>query len=477
MSRRRRGRWGALGVALLCFLTLGTGVVSAHGVAGSRFDAPLPRWLLAIGAGEAVVLTVLWLLVADHPRQPTKYAVATVDARTVRWLRTGARVTFLCLVVAAVVLGVVGPAAPAENLATVFTWPLWVHGLGLVAMLAGSPWPALAPWRFLYVGLCRLGGTQLTVLTDYPSWLGVWPALGGFLALLGVIDTLTIIPRTPTLTALAIAGYGLVMIGGAVLVGPAWFQRADPLGVLSRLYGRVACVSTARSRNGGLAVAFRPPWQGCTAPASGTAVVVFILAIASTVSFDSFTRTALYEPVFVGVRDALGTGSPTGVLLYGVGLAVFLGAFLIAVGIGERLGTSADTPTEATTDGGERARHAPARAFAPPLLPVVAGAALAHSYPYVLQNAARLAEILLLAAGIEVGPLEPLGWLSVPGFWASQIVVLVAGHVVAVVAAHHVAVERYPTPATARRGIAPLVVLLVGYTVLSLVFISELVAV
>jgi hypothetical protein len=63
--------------------------------------------------------------------------------------------------------------------------------------------------------------------------------------------------------------------------------------------------------------------------------------------------------------------------------------------------------------------------------------------------------------------------LSLPAFWASQVLLVVAGHVVAVVAAHHVAVERYPSRSAARRGHLPLVVLMVGYTVLSLWIVTQ----
>jgi hypothetical protein len=59
----------------------------------------------------------------------------------------------------------------------------------------------------------------LAVLGRYPSWLGSWPALAGFLALIGIIENLTVIPRSPTLTTVVIAVYALVMLAGSVLFG------------------------------------------------------------------------------------------------------------------------------------------------------------------------------------------------------------------------------------------------------------------
>lgn len=63
-----------------------------------------------------------------------------------------------------------------------------------------------------------------------------------------------------------------------------------------------------------------------------------------------------------------------------------------------------------------------------------------------------------------------LGWLSLLVFWASQVALVVAGHVVA---AHRVALDRYGTASAARRAHLPLVVPMVGYTVLSLWIVSR----
>ena len=82
-------------------------------------------------------------------------------------------------------------------------------------------------------------------------------------------------------------------------------------------------------------------------------------------------------------------------------------------------------------------------------------------------------EISVEPLGIGVGTLAPLGWLSLPVFWGSQVFLMIVGHVIAVVAAHHVAVERYSSLSAARRGHLPLVVLMMGYTVLSLWITSQ----
>jgi hypothetical protein len=293
------------------------------------------------------------------------------------------------------------------------------------------------------------------------------------------------------------------------------------------LLGRVAPLSIGRADDGALAIGLRPPWRGCTTPVTGPAVVVLVVAAVYTVSFDGFTNTRLYQNVLFGTRELLGTGPPTSVLLYLTGLVVFLGTFAVTVAAGDALGWpedagrgaaadggAADDPTASgggaddgdvdhgataddrgvagretdgdatagaaanTTEGRPAGSTGPslrdaARAFAPTILPIAAAYEVAHNYPYVLRSVVRLGEIALEPLGATVGAADPLGWLSLPAFWGSQVALVVAGHVVAAVAAHRVAAARYRSPSDARRGHFPLVALMVGYTVLSLWIVSQ----
>jgi hypothetical protein len=456
-------------------VALGPGVAHAHGVGGSRFDAPLPLSLLFVGAGATVALTALWLALTDRSAATSSTRVVlTVDARVIRGIRVVAGAVFFLGVMTALVAGTVGRQVAAENFATVFTWPVWFRGVALLAVLFGTPWPALSPWRALYRGLCRLEGDRVARY-DYPPRLGTWPALVGFLLLLGVVENLTVVPRSPSLTTALVAAYGLAMVGGAVLFGPTWFDRADPLGVLYRLLGRVSGVTVERTAGGESVVALRPPWVGCLSPVRDVTTVAFVIGAVYTVSFDGFVGTRLYRTLLFGVRDTLGTGPPTSLLLYLVGLALFVGTFLAATVLGDVLGGSVAPDGEVAADGGLAVGwRGAARAFAPTVLPIAAAYDVAHNYPYVVENTARLIAISVESLpGAAFGPLDPLGWLSLPAFWGSQVVLIVVGHVVAVVAAHRVAARRFPSRSAARRGHLPLVVVMIGYTVLSLWIVSR----
>jgi hypothetical protein len=419
----------------------------------------LPTALLLLGAGATVGLTALWLGRTERSSAPTlDREVLWLRGSTVAVAKRLASVLFLVGVLGALAAGVLGRQVAAENPATVFTWAVWFRGLALVAIAVGSPWPVLSPWRTIVDALAWVEGEELSAFS-LPS-VGTWPAAIGFLAVFGIVENLTNVPLVPRLTTVLLVSYAVTMLGGAVLFGPAWLTRADPLEVFYRLFGSVSPVVVAE-RDEEYTVSLRYPWEGALSPVRGPAVVTFVVAMVYVVSFDGFTETAAFQTVLFRSRALLGLGSATTLLLFGVGFAAFLGAFLAGCWFSERLGSDRPALAPATTG------------FAPTLLPIAAAYEVAHNYPYVVRSAGQLIELLLDPVAPGLGAIEPLAWLPIPAFWASQVLLIVLGHVVAVVAAHFVAVRRYGSVAAARRGHLPLVALMIAYTVLSLWIVSR----
>jgi hypothetical protein len=202
-------------------------------------------------------------------------------------------------------------------------------------------------------------------------------------------------------------------------------------------------------------------------------VAVFVVAAVYTVSFDGFTNTRQFQTLLFGTRDLLGTGIGTGLLLYGLGLGAFVVTFIGAVVVGDTLGSREGSEAGMTTDGGHLPIGDTVTALAPTVLPIAAAYDVAHNYPYIVRSTARLVELSAGSVGMTTGSLDPLGWLALPVFWGSQVLLIVVGHVVAVVAAHTVTIDRYASVHAARRAHLPLVVLMIGYTVLSLWIISQ----
>jgi hypothetical protein len=449
----------------LCVVLVGCSQrVSAHPISGTRFDAPIPLSFLFGGAGVTVAVTAAWLGVTERPPAmfEHRWILTTISPASARTLRILARVGFLGVVVGTLVHGLVGPQVRAENAATVFVWPLWLNGVGLLAILAGSPWRILSPWRTLYVFLTWVEGDEIALLDAYPQWIGTWPALFGFVFGVGIIENLTVLPRSPRLTVGLVLGYTVVMLIGGVVFGGSWFRHADTLAVLYRVFGRAAPFQFTLTDNDGYLIMARPPWRACTSPVRSIGMVVFVIATVYTISFDGFTSTPEFQTILFSTR-MLGVGPAVKVGLYLVGLAGFIVSFLLISWLTETLGTE-------TWTGWMQA----AQAFAPTVIPITVAYEVAHNYPYVIRNLGQLLTITTDLLSVAGGPsITLLGWLSLPLFWGSQVVLIIAGHIVAVVAAHLVVVHRYDSLNTARRGHLPLVLLMVGYTILSLWIISR----
>lgn len=450
---------------VLAVLTLVPGEVLAHEVGGNRFESPIPLPLLLAGAGATVAITALWLGRSGRPPETAwSYRIGGISATVVRAVRVFAVVVFSLGVLAALAAGFLGPRAAAENFAPAFIWAVWFKGLGLLAMLIGTPWVLLSPWRNVHRLLSRLEGESLSMI-DYPDWVGVWPAVVGFVLVVGVAENIVGVPQRPPLTAGLVAAFALVMIIGGVVYGSAWFNQGDAFAVFYRLLGRVAPLESSRTVDGGYEVTCRVPWRGCMRPIDRPGAVTFIVAAVYTVSFDGFTSTPEFQSLLFAARDVLGTGQQTALILYAGGLGFFVVSFLVVAALADITGDRVSSASQSEV-------RPVARSFAPTVIPIAAAYEFAHYYPYVIRNLGRTVEAVLVFLGTPVD-ISLLSWLSLPVFWSSQLVLIVGGHIVAVIAAHGVACNRYRSPSKARRGHLPLVFLMVGYTILSLWIVSR----
>ncbi|WP_435358612.1 hypothetical protein [Haloarchaeobius sp. DFWS5] len=445
MARLRR-----LALAAVLTLSLLAGPVSAHGV--TTFAPPIPTDLLLVGAAGTVALTAGVLTRLETTPTPTRSTLVAVSAETATAGRWVARLTFLTGFLVAIYAGLTGPQQPVQ-FATVFVWPVWFKGVLVVSALVGSPWRTLSPWETLYDLLALLEGDDPAV-RSYPDGLGTWPAAVGFLLLVGIVENLTVVPTRPRLTAVLVAAYAVCMLAGAVVFGREWFAQADPLGAFYDLVGRVAPLRVQERDDGSLALVRASPWHACSRPLPDEGAAALAVAAVYTVSFDGLVETAVFQSLLFDVRDA-GVGAYAGIALYVAGFVAFLVTFWLVVGLAARLG--GDAPTRASLG------------FGATLLPIAVGYDVAHNYPYVVRNLFELAELSLGQALVA----DPLAALSPEMYWTSEVGLVVLGHVAAVLAAHAVATRLFGRGRPAARGHAPLVVLMVGYTVLSLWVLSR----
>ncbi|HYM53188.1 MAG TPA: hypothetical protein VEW45_06910, partial [Candidatus Dormibacteraeota bacterium] len=469
--------------------------VAAHAI-GDVFTLPVPLSLYLIGAGLAVAASFVVSVVVVRPAgpvpaYPTLPVAAGAASATSVLLQALGLVWWVGIIVSGYLLDPISPLP-----AVLFWIGIWV-GLPIAAVLLGNPWPSLSPFRTLFGLLERatglLGLDRLDAGVAYPRWLARWPAVA---LLFAVLWCELILPDSQgtRMVANLLLFYTLLTLAGMTLFGRvAWLRNAELLEVLLGWFGRIgplgrrvadaaACAGCAEVCDPArcvdcpeCAVAAEPaerrpelrPWfAGLTeVRRAGSSDAAFIVLALAGVTYDGLYETpllgAVLNPIFVAVIEVLGPLLTIYLIQTGALLAVWL-IFLTAFGIATWLTRALHDPGRGTGPLG-----ATAGGYAATLLPIAAGYLIAHYLTLVIQGLLWLPDLLANPLS-TVAPL--LDWIPVSVIWYLSVGAIVLGHIVAVVLAHRLALRDAPgRPLLA--GL-PLVILMVGYTVLSLWIIA-----
>ncbi len=493
MSPRRLVAAAFVAAALLAVAPL---PAAAHALGGVfTLPVPLGLYLIAAGATVAVSFVVAVVLVrpagqvAAYPARPLSPALAGTALRALQvlgvvwWFGT-------------IALGlVVDPISPFP--AVLFWIGIWV-GLPITCVLIGNPWPALSPFRTVFAGLERgaraIGFDRLDAGLRYPAMLGRWPAT--ILLAAGVWAELILPDRTaPTTIAALLGGYTLLTLLGMILFGRiAWLRNAELFEVYLGWLGRVGpigrrvveprtcegcsdecdpshCVDcpecAVAAEPGERQPELRPWFAGLTEVGhAGWSDAAFLLLVLAAVTYDGLQETAPFGsamnvlfPALLPIIGALNTVlAVQSILLAGLWSA-FFGVFVLASWVTLRMHDPDREPARLGSVVG---------AYATTLLPIAGGYLIAHYLTLVIQGVAWI-PILVADPLSTVAP--PLDWMPISAVWYLSVGAIVLGHVAAVVLAHRRALRD-----SARRPILaglPLVMLMIGYTVLSLWIIAQ----
>jgi hypothetical protein len=395
-----------------------------------------------------------------------------------------------------IVLGlVVDPISPFP--AVLFWIGMWV-GLPIVCVLLGNPWPALSPFRTLFAGLERgarlIGFDRLDAGLRYPVALGRWPAtallLGAFWAELILLDR-----NVPVTLAVLLGGYTVITMLGMVLFGRiAWLRNAELFEVYLGWFGRVGpigrrvvepqvcdgcseecdpehCVDcpecAVAAEPGERRPELRPWFAGLTEVGrAGWSDAAFIVLLLSAVTYDGLQETAPFGSAMnvlftalLPVIGALNTVLAVQTLLLLTLWLAFTAIFVLASWLTLRMHDPGRRPP---------ALGGVVGAYATTLLPIAGGYLIAHYLTLLIQGAVWIPTLIADPLS-TVAP--SLDWMPISAVWYLSVAAIVLGHVAAVVLAHRRALRD-----SARRPILaglPLVVLMIGYTVLSLWIIAQ----
>jgi hypothetical protein len=451
---------------------------AAHGLGGGR-DLPLPEWLFAWAAGVVLVasfvgLAVLW-------RRPRLDQLA--EGRTVALptgVRAGGRVvlgaTGLTLYGATVWAGLTGTPNPQANLAPTMVFVAFWVGIPVLSVLFGDLWRALSPWHTVidlagWIVRRTAGRDALPRPVPYPARVGMWPAAAVILAF-AWLELAAGDRDDPTVLGLLALLYGAAMLIGAGVFGATFLDRVDGFG---RYFHLASTLSPLEWQNGRLRL--RLPGSGLARvePSPGLAAVV--LTLIGTTTFDGVSGGELWTSdgslgmLLQDAFDGLGMDTATAATAAAtVGLLLCVGLVTTLVLVGVAGVRSVDRKRLRGVDVLGR--------FAPSLVPIALGYAVAHYVSFLAINGQALGFLLSDPRGDGSDLLGTAGWgvdydvLSPDATWYLQVAALVGGHVAGLVAAHDTALRTFRGARSATRSQYWMLAVMVAFTSLGLWLLS-----
>ena len=470
----------ALGLAAL-LLAVSASPAAAHAF-GQRFDLPVPLSFFLFGAGAAVALSfvVAALFMRHRPDdQPPK--VNLLNAQPFRILAHPVpvfviRLIFVGVFFLIIATGYAGNQNPLQNFSVVMVWVIAWVGLAFVCSLLGNAWALLNPWNTLFLWAERIHGAatgrRLSRSLACPPGTGSWPAVILF-AIFAWMEISWPGGAVPRNIAVALTIYSVVTWTGMFLTGrEEWLERGEAFHNVFGTFARFS-ITEGRAAPEGREWNLRPPGVGLRVgepPNAG--LMVFILVLLATVSWDGFTETEQSKRIaleaFYMIQDIGRLAVPIVEL---IGLAafpvLFIAVYLVFMAAVSAMG------------GDVRDTFRVARIMVYSIVPIAIAYHLSHYYTLLAIDGQLLISRISDPFGFgwdlfgTAGHKVDIAVVSARSVWFISVGAIVVGHVAAVYLAHAEALKFYRDRRRALRSQLPMLVLMVGYTMISLWIIAQ----
>ncbi len=465
---------------VLIVLSLFSERILAHSF-DERYDLPIPLGMFLIGSGLVVALSFLLIVISSKywpiNEERSSYSVLTIPPRFAVGaffvLRAGGLLSFIAVLLA----GFWGPGNPLLNLAPNFVWITWWLGFSISISLLGNFWPLCNPWASVFDTFCWLlrslgfKGVANNPPFIFPAYLGLYLATGFLLAWswMEVVYPIAFVPARVASIALV---WTLINLSGMYLFGKSvWLQRGDVFSLYFSMLGQFGLIAYCHQRRG---LRLRLPGEGVLLDSdlwrNVSGVAGFIIAMLAIVLFDGLHGSQAWG-LFAQLLQWLGLIelSLDDYLTGTVGLIsvwlFFVGLFYISCNISSRF-----TPVT-----GVKLTNT----FSTALIPIAVAYLIAHNFSSLMIQGQNIFFLVSDPFGLGwdlfgTASYRPnIGIIDAGTTWYLAVVSIVIGHVIALILNHCLAMRLVGSTRRAALITIPQTVLMIMFTMLSLIIIAE----
>lgn len=438
--------------------------VSAHAF-GQSYTLNLPIWLYLYGGGLAVVGSFLVVsLFFNKQIESLTYPKIDLSSNKFFGLLRSATIVFILKIFSLLVFATLiiasflGSASPIENFTSIYVWVIFFLGFSYLTALFGNSWQLLNPWKIMIEMIEFLANQKMEPLVIFPKKFLFIPALLFYLIFIWLEILSNGLGASPRFLGPLLVTYSVINLFAAYVFGKElWFEKGELFGVFFNLLSKISIFEFKERK-----VYLRPPFAGLlTDKASNPTLVVFIVFMLSSTAFDGFRSTTAW------LQIAGGSTQFTQTILLILTLLLFCTLYILSIGL-MKLITKSELSVQDL-----------ALRFAFSLVPIALVYNIAHYYALLLVQGQSI--IALVSDPFN------LGWnlfgtasykinisiLDTKFIWDYQVYLIVLGHIAAVILAHLISLNTFPHSKKAMLSQIPMLLLMVGYTVLGLWILSQ----
>ncbi|MEM7466233.1 MAG: hypothetical protein AAF387_05050 [Pseudomonadota bacterium] len=451
----------------------------AHGF-GEQLDLEIPLWLWLGGAALTVLLS--FAVVIDFlPKRMESRRVIEVEISSwwlfrfllhpkILWIL---RLVVLTIIFLTVASGLFGNQDAQQNLAPTMVWITFWVGVTFAVVLFGNLWHLLNPFATLYL---LIFGQRRAVVSD-TVLIPAWPLLVLFVGFM-FAEHLWSSADVPRSLALLIFLYSGLTIAAMHRFGAAnWLREGEIFSVLFSVFSRFSPLKLTLATEGTAKAYLRPPAIALVEHETSSAgLTLFIVMALASVTFDGWIETTLWQEFLFNASLHFGIDKGLGVVGFLINSAALLlfPTFFVAVFWLACRATMSLSKGRITINAWQLMRR-----YATSLIPIAIAYHFAHYAILFLVDGQAL---FYLAS-------DPFGWgwnlfgtanfeinkeiISTNAIWYFVVTLIVIGHMLSVYLSHVVTLSLTQQKSVAVRAGAPILFLMVFYTVLSLWVIAQ----